>query len=285
MAEENKPAWVELSSTDPAASRAFYSKLFGWRIDVNPDPQYGGYALAYTGDAGVGGIGPKQPGDPSPSMWSIYIGTKNADETAKKVTAAGGKVVAPPFDVPGQGRMTVFQDPSGAFISAWQGQAMSGFVAGGEHQFGWAELNARGIDKALAFYKSVFGWDAKESTAGGADAPPYTEFQLGGESLAGAMEMNSMVPKEVPSRARWSRPRTSRAAGSRSSRIRRARPLACSRCAERATPRGSPTGWAPGSRASRAPSPRRGATRPHSPPGRTSRGVRAQRVGRPPRGR
>jgi len=199
VAEENKPAWVDLSSTDPAASHEFYSKLFGWRIDVNPDPKYGGYALAYQGDAGVGGIGPKQPGDPSPSVWSIYIGTTDADETAKKVTAAGGKVVAPPFDVPGQGRMTVFQDPSGAFISAWQGQAMSGFTAGGEHQFGWAELNARGIDKAVAFYRSVFGWDAKKSDAAGADAPPYTEFQLGGESLAGAMEMAPMIPKEVPS--------------------------------------------------------------------------------------
>lgn len=199
MAEENKPTWVELSSTDPAASRSFYSKLFGWKIEVNPDPQYGGYALAKQGDVDVAGVGPKQTGDPSPSMWSIYIGTKDADETAKKVIAAGGKIIAPPFDVPGQGRMAVFQDPSGAFISAWQAKGMAGFTAGGEHQFGWAELSARGIDKALAFYRSVFGWDAKTSAAAGTGAPPYTEFQIGGESLAGGMEMNAMVPKDVPS--------------------------------------------------------------------------------------
>ena len=42
----NKPAWVDLSSSDPEASREFYSKLFGWHVEVNPDPQYGGYALA-----------------------------------------------------------------------------------------------------------------------------------------------------------------------------------------------------------------------------------------------
>lgn len=199
MAEENKPAWVDLSSTDPTGSRAFYAKLFDWKIEVNPDPQYGGYALAKQAEVDVAGIGGKQPGDPSPTAWSIYVGTRDADAIVKKVAAAGGTVVMPPFDVPGQGRMSVFRDPSGAFISAWQAKAMAGFHSGGEDQFGWAELNARGLEKALPFYASVFGWSAKKSTAGGSDAPPYTEFQLGGESLAGAMEMNPMVPKDVPS--------------------------------------------------------------------------------------
>jgi len=69
---------------------------------------------------------------------------------------------------------------------------------GAPNSFGWAELNARGIEKALPFYKSVFGWDSKTSETGQA-SPPYTEFQLGGESIAGAWEMNPMVPAEVPS--------------------------------------------------------------------------------------
>ena len=29
--------------------------------------------------------------------------------------------------------------------------------------------------------------------------PPYTEFELGGKSVAGGTEMNPMVPAEVPS--------------------------------------------------------------------------------------
>ena len=45
----NKPAWVDLASSDAAASRDFYSKLFGWNVEVNPDPQYGGYGLAKLG--------------------------------------------------------------------------------------------------------------------------------------------------------------------------------------------------------------------------------------------
>src|SRR4051812_15194493 len=110
----NKPAWVDLSSSDAEASRAFYSKLFGWQVEVDPDPQYGGYGMAKVGGTDVAGIGPAQtPG--TPTVWNLYIGTDDVDDLAKRVQAAGGTVVAPPFDVGDQGRMAVFQDPSGAY--------------------------------------------------------------------------------------------------------------------------------------------------------------------------
>ena len=50
----NKPAWVDLSSSDAAASREFYATLFGWDVEVNPDPLYGGYALAQDRGQGRG---------------------------------------------------------------------------------------------------------------------------------------------------------------------------------------------------------------------------------------
>ena len=194
----HRPVWVDLSSSDPAASRDFYSRLFGWQIEVNQDPQYGGYALARIGGRDVAGIGPKQS-DEAPTAWMVYIGTQDAEDTARKVEAAGGKVIAPPFDVGDQGRMAVFQDPSGAFVSAWQPSAMGGWTAPGtSNTFGWAELNARGFEKAVPFYQSVFGWTAKTSGMGEGQ-PPYTEFQIDGQSVAGGMEMNPMVPAQVPS--------------------------------------------------------------------------------------
>ena len=58
----NKPAWVDLSTTDAEAARDFYSKLFGWRLEISEDPQYGGYATAKLDDKSVAGIGPKQEG-------------------------------------------------------------------------------------------------------------------------------------------------------------------------------------------------------------------------------
>src|SRR2546430_4760107 len=119
---------------------------------------------------------------------------------AKRVEAAGGKTIAPPFDVLQSGRMAVFKDPSGAFISVWQPKEMQGAdVMNAPGAFAWAELNARGIDKAKSFYKKVFGWGEKLMPMGEGVQGEYTEFKLNDESIAGGMEMNPMVPKEIPS--------------------------------------------------------------------------------------
>jgi predicted enzyme related to lactoylglutathione lyase len=193
----NKPAWVDLASTDAAASREFYASLFGWNVEISQDPQYGGYATAKIGDQSAGGIGPKQEGDSSPTAWSLYIGTDDVDGLAGKVTEAGGTVIAPPFDVGDQGRMAVFQDPSGAFISAWQAGQMTKFVSGVPNAYGWAELNSRGLDRAIAFYEQVFGWTTSTSPIG--DGQDYTQFEHHGEAVAGALEMNPAIPAEVPS--------------------------------------------------------------------------------------
>lgn len=195
----NTPIWLDLSSGDPAGSREFYGKLFGWKVEVNPDPQYGGYARATIGGKDVAGIGPKQ--DPSgPSAWMIYVGTKNADETVKKTNAAGGRVIVEPMQIGPQGRMVVIQDPAGAFLGAWEPGEMKGAeVMNSPNSFGWAELNSRGIDKSIDFYSKVFGWSHKKSEMGDDVPGGYTEFQVNGESIAGGMEMNPQMPAEVPS--------------------------------------------------------------------------------------
>ena len=193
----NAPAWIDLASKDAAGARDFYSKLFGWKAELG-GPESGGYAMAKIAGKDVAGIGPVQ--DPNaPSAWNVYIGTRDAAATAKKVEEAGGKVIVPPFDVLQAGRMAVFQDPSGAFISAWEPKEMFGAeTVGKDGSYGWAELNSRGFDRVEGFYKKVFGWTTKTSPMGEGQGD-YTEFQLEGQSIAGGMEMNPMVPKEVPS--------------------------------------------------------------------------------------
>ncbi len=193
----NRPAWVDLAATDSAKERDYYAQLFGWQIDVNPDPQYGGYGLAKVGGHDAAGIGPKQQPD-VPTAWTVYIGTDDVEDLAKRVEAAGGRVIAPPFDVGDQGRMAVFQDPAGAFFSAWQRGQMGGFQTNEPNSFAWAELNARGVTNAIPFYADLFGWTIRSSEMGEGQ-PPYNEFLLDGESIAGAWEMNPTVPQEVPS--------------------------------------------------------------------------------------
>jgi predicted enzyme related to lactoylglutathione lyase len=192
---QGRPVWVDLSTSDPAGARAFYATLFGWDIQVTEDPQYGGYATATVDDKDVAGIGPAQPG--APTAWSLYLLSDDSAALGERVAAAGGKVVMPAMSVGDVGRMAVFQDPAGAFISAWQPDTMAGFHTGIPGSFGWAELNARGLERDLAFYQGLFGWGTKPAPM--PDGTTYLELQLDGESFAGAMEMNPGMPAETPS--------------------------------------------------------------------------------------
>jgi uncharacterized protein len=200
IATINKPAWVDLATKDAAGARDFYGKLFGWQVEVNPDPQYGEYGRARFEGKDVAGIGPTQAPD-QPTAWALYIGTEDADELARRVDAAGGTLAGSPFDVGDQGRMAVFRDPSGAFISTWQAARMGGFQSQGKHAYAWTELNARNVEQAIPFYEKVFGWATRRSEM--PDAPDYTEFLVDGESIAGAWEMNPNVPAGAPNSG-WS---------------------------------------------------------------------------------
>jgi predicted enzyme related to lactoylglutathione lyase len=186
---------VELHTNDLARAKDFYSKLFGWQIDVDPDPQYRGYGRATLQGRDAAGIGPTQAKE-QPTAWSFYISTDDVDSTAQAARDAGGTVEMGPMDVGDQGRMAVFKDPVGAYISVWQPTRMRGFETEGPNTFGWAELNARGIEKALPFYQKVFGWSLKRSPVPG--GPEYIEFQVDGDSVAGATEMNPTAGSNVP---------------------------------------------------------------------------------------
>src|ERR1700674_2292453 len=148
----HKPVWTDLSSSDAEASREYYGKLFGWKIEVSPDPQYGGYAIAKIGDKDVAGIGPQMSPE-APTAWTVYIGSADVADTAKKVEAAGGKVVVPPMKVGDQGSMVILQDPSGAHIGVWQAGAMAGgAVTDAPKTMTWAELKSRGGEDGGPFY-------------------------------------------------------------------------------------------------------------------------------------
>ena len=187
------PVWIDLASSDPAASRAFYAQLFGWTVEVNPDPQYGGYALARIGGRDVAGIGPKRLPE-APTAWSLYLGTTDVDGLAEKVRAAGGTVVAPPMQVGDQGRMAVFQDPSGAFISAWQPAAMGGFATGAARHLplGGAELARHRQGGRVLRRRLRLGCpgDGRWARAG----RRTSSSTLGESESPGGMEMNPMVP-------------------------------------------------------------------------------------------
>src|SRR5258708_30640411 len=66
----NAPVWVDLASADADKARDYCSKLFGWKVEVAPDPDAGGYALAKLNGKDVAGIGPARLPMGRPRGWS-----------------------------------------------------------------------------------------------------------------------------------------------------------------------------------------------------------------------
>ncbi len=197
MTSAHRPIWVDNSSKDPVANRTFYADLLGWELDTNEDPQYGGYTTAKRDGGDAAGFGGQQDPNMPPSVWNLYIATPDAQATVAAATAAGGKVIVPPFPIGTMGTSAFIADPSGAVFGLWQAAEMPGFGYQGTNGFGWTELNARGVDKVIPFYQQVFGWGHRASDMG--EGRTYHEFLDGEESLAGAWEMSPQLPPQVPS--------------------------------------------------------------------------------------
>ncbi|MCW2670691.1 MAG: Glyoxalase/bleomycin resistance protein/dioxygenase [Frankiales bacterium] len=187
-----EPIWVDLASPDLDKSIAFYGSLFGWTCDQSRGEEFGGYANFSKDGKKVAGIMPLMQ-EGMPAVWSCYVCTDDADKTTAKVTEAGGSVVAPPMAVAELGTMAVYSATDGSFFGVWQpGEHLGSERVKEEGCFAWAELSTRNQEAAIPFYEAVFGWSANRQEG-------YTEFQLGGTSVAGCMDTPEMVPAEVPS--------------------------------------------------------------------------------------
>lgn len=116
--QANTWSWNELVTRDLDSCRSFYSEVFGWEYDGQDMPM-GVYEVIKGGETGWGGLMAMPPGMPEqvPNHWAVYFMVDNADETAKKVTAAGGQMVQEPTELPGVGRMAVAHDPHGGSFS------------------------------------------------------------------------------------------------------------------------------------------------------------------------
>jgi uncharacterized protein len=167
MAHIDKPApgqfcWMELSTTDQGAAKDFYSKLFGWKIVDRPMGPAGVYTIFQLEDRDCAACATMQKDAQAqgvPPYWLIYIAVASADESAKKVTDLGGKVLAGPFDIGPPGRMAMVQDPTGAHFALWEGKATPGIgISGVPGAFSWADLNTDDRAKARKFYEGLFGW-------------------------------------------------------------------------------------------------------------------------------
>ncbi|MGZ4612208.1 MAG: VOC family protein [Kineosporiaceae bacterium] len=192
---QGTPSWVDLSSPDVAASNEFYSALLGWEI-VDTGEEMGHYGICMINGRAAAGIGPAQPGSDAPPAWTTYIAVDDADKTAETITAHGGTVIVAPMTVPGQGRMAIAQDPTGAFFGVWQADQMIGEGVYNEPgAVSWNEQISRDPDRARQFYSAVFGYTFDPVEGG----DPYWTFTTADGRMAGGLgTMRQGTPTEVP---------------------------------------------------------------------------------------
>jgi len=101
--------YVELPSTDMAATERFLVSAFGWGM-VDYGRQYRGF----TGAGLDGGI--DAAGEPHGPL--VLMKTDDLAATEAAVVAAGGVIVVPQFDFPG-GRRFHFREPGGNVMGVW----------------------------------------------------------------------------------------------------------------------------------------------------------------------
>jgi predicted enzyme related to lactoylglutathione lyase len=183
--EPGTPSWVDLGTSDPDASRAFYGELFGWTADEpGPVEETGGYAMFRKDGKLVAGVGPLQ-GAGQPVAWSTYVSTDDLDGLARRARDAGATMMVEPMQIMDAGRMAFFGHEAVGAIGAWEpGRHKGAELVNEPGSLSWNELHTTDLEAAKAFAGAVFGWSAAEWDMGG--GPPYTIFNLGENGIAGA---------------------------------------------------------------------------------------------------
>jgi uncharacterized protein len=183
------PSWVDIGVHDLSAGVRFYTELFGWE-GQDMGAEAGHYTIASKGGKQVAAISTAQ--DPGAPRWTTYIDVADVDETTSKAESAGGKVIMPPMDVMGAGRMAIFMDTTGAVIAAWQaGEHLGAQLVNEPGAFTWSELSSSDVAKSKAFYSAVFGW-------GWGGSEHYPEAQVDGRTVGGIMPRTADQPAEIP---------------------------------------------------------------------------------------
>jgi uncharacterized protein len=208
-------SWVDLTTTDQDAARAFYRELFGWGADDMPAGEGIVYSMMTRDGHHVAAISPQPQAQREagvPPTWNSYVTVASADETAARAAELGGTVHAQPFDVFDAGRMAVIQDPQGAWFMVWEPKRHIGAgLVNAPGALVWNELGTTDVEGARAFYGSLFGWEIAPfegseqpywsirngergnggmlpvQRVGGIDSPPYWLAYFGVEDLDAAL--------------------------------------------------------------------------------------------------
>jgi uncharacterized protein len=129
MKKMNPVVHFELPADDRKRMADFYTNVFGWQATMLGE-EMGNYVTVATSESDENGQS-KRPGAingglymKNPEMGAIYpslvIGVDDVVESGREITAAGGKLLHDPMEIPGVGMFVSFEDTEGNRLSILQ---------------------------------------------------------------------------------------------------------------------------------------------------------------------
>lgn len=114
MNEHEKINYIELPAKDIAATKAFFTQVFGWEFQ-----DYGPEYTAFSDQGIDGGFFRSEACSRQEKGAALVVFYSNdLEATLQKVASAGGVIVKPVFSFPG-GRRFHFTEPSGNEFAVW----------------------------------------------------------------------------------------------------------------------------------------------------------------------
>jgi predicted enzyme related to lactoylglutathione lyase len=155
--------WGELFADNVEAEKTFYREVFGWQYD-----SYGTGKDAYTliranGRPIAGMVHYAKPaGAERSARWMAFMSVPDVASTAEQAAASGGKVLVPPRDLPGRGKVAVLADPEGALfgvIRTANGDPPDAIPS--DNAWLWLELWAKDANRMADFYRPIGAYEVK----------------------------------------------------------------------------------------------------------------------------
>lgn len=110
---------IELQTHDLAQAKAFYAKLFDWKLEDIPAPGGPPYTMINVGE-GTGGGMFENPDPAVPPHWLAYVGVDDIEASTRKARELGATVLQDVMEIAEYGWLSVIRDPTGAVIAMWK---------------------------------------------------------------------------------------------------------------------------------------------------------------------
>ncbi|XVQ10581.1 VOC family protein [Spirillospora sp. CA-255316] len=198
-------SWVELSSPDIRASKAFYHGLFGWGSYQMVDEMLGDYEMFTRNSVGgpeIAGLTPLAD-DSLPATWTCFFIVDNVVETAQVIRDAGGRMLMDGLKLGRLGTMALACDTEGAGFGLWQSGELHGTAVVDEpNTLCLVELACRDTQAAQDFYGRVLGWQKPTEFRGATGGASYL-WRMAGRPVASLARSGPGSPEDDGVPARW----------------------------------------------------------------------------------